>query len=97
MAKQAEKRPRSIFEEVGTTQKSVATPGGIDRGRAEARRGLRIWLGLLFALVVAIVFVGRFVIGFRCPGYPRLPVKLTLYLRDSFFCLLDSLLRFFPP
>ncbi|WPY95447.1 COX15/CtaA family protein [Limimaricola variabilis] len=58
MAKQAEKRPRSIFEEVGTTQKSVATPGGIDRGRAEARRGLRIWLGLLFALVVAIVFVG---------------------------------------
>ena len=30
MAKQAEKRPRSIFAEVGTSQKSVATPGGID-------------------------------------------------------------------
>lgn len=58
MAKLADKRPRSIFEEVGTTRKSVATPGGIDRGRANARRGLRIWLGLLFALVVCIVFVG---------------------------------------
>ncbi|MFT6532424.1 MAG: cytochrome c oxidase assembly protein subunit 15 [Limimaricola cinnabarinus] len=58
MAKQAEKRPRSIFEEVGTSQKSVATPGGIDRGRADARRGLRIWLGILFVLVAAIVFVG---------------------------------------
>ncbi|GAD56116.1 heme A synthase [Limimaricola cinnabarinus] len=58
MAKQAEKRPRSIFEEVGTNQKSVATPGGIDRGRADARRGLRIWLGILFVLVAAIVFVG---------------------------------------
>jgi len=58
MAKQAEKRPRSIFEEVGTSQKSVATPGGIDHGRADARRGLRIWLGILFVLVAAIVFVG---------------------------------------
>ncbi|MGR3463924.1 heme A synthase [Limimaricola sp.] len=58
MAKQAEKKPRSIFEEVGSSRKLAATPGGIDRGRADARRGLRIWLGLLFALVVAIVFVG---------------------------------------
>ncbi|WP_341213103.1 heme A synthase [uncultured Limimaricola sp.] len=58
MAKQAEKRPRSIFEEVGTTRRLAATPGGIDRGRADARRGLRIWLGILFVLVAAIVFVG---------------------------------------
>ncbi len=49
---------RSIFEEVATTEKAVATPGGIDRGRPDARRAIRIWLGVLFALVVAIIFVG---------------------------------------
>ena len=58
MAKPAAKPARSIFEEVSTTQKSRTTPGGIDRGRADARRGLRLWLGLLFVLVVCIVFVG---------------------------------------
>ncbi|SDE09310.1 heme A synthase [Limimaricola pyoseonensis] len=52
------KPARSIFEEVGTGEKARATPGGIDRGRADARRAIRIWLGLLFAMVVTIVFVG---------------------------------------
>ncbi len=49
---------RSIFEEVATAEKPVAKPGGIDRGRPDARRAIRIWLGLLFVLVVAIVVVG---------------------------------------
>ena len=51
---------RSIFEEVSEDQKQAATPqpGLIDQGRGGARRGIRIWLMLLFALVVVMIAVG---------------------------------------
>ncbi|MDI3336021.1 COX15/CtaA family protein [Defluviimonas aestuarii] len=51
---------RSIFEEVGEGQKPVGTPTGgmIDRGRGGARGAVRIWLAILFALVVAMIAVG---------------------------------------
>lgn len=50
---------RSIFEEVGTTQTAPATaPGAIDRGRSDARGGIRIWLMILFALVYTMIVVG---------------------------------------
>ena len=49
---------RSIFEEVGTTQKQVAAPGGIDRGGQGARGPIRIWLGIIFALVGVMILVG---------------------------------------
>jgi len=52
---------RSIFEEVGA-EASGARPaaqiGVIDRGRVYWRRGIRIWLMLLFALVVTMIAVG---------------------------------------
>jgi len=55
---------RSIFEEVSEDTKpgqTVAT-GAIDRGpkgtQGGARRGIRLWLMLLFALVVAMIVVG---------------------------------------
>lgn len=51
---------RSIFEEVSETTPRgapVAT-GVIDRGRGGARRGIRIWLILLFVLVVVMIAVG---------------------------------------
>ena len=51
-------KKRSIFEEVQTTEKAVATPGGIDRGGEGNRAGLRRWLGLLFALVAVMIAVG---------------------------------------
>ena len=35
-------KTRSIFEDVGTTQKQVAAPGGIDRGGQGARRAIRV-------------------------------------------------------
>ncbi len=51
---------RSIFEEVGTdgpkeTPKAV---GVIDGGAKGARRGIRLWLMVLFALVFAMIVVG---------------------------------------
>ncbi len=51
---------RSIFEEVGEAQpaKTVAQPGAIDRGRGGARRGIRAWLMVLFALVMVMIAVG---------------------------------------
>ncbi len=52
---------RSIFEDVGTEAKPVreAPAGGmIDKGRRGARRGIRLWLAVLFALVVAMIVVG---------------------------------------
>jgi heme a synthase len=54
--------PRSIFEEVGEqtpgARKAVAT-GMIDKGGAGgARRGLRLWLVALFALVVVMILIG---------------------------------------
>jgi len=51
---------RSIFEEVSDDQKipPKPEPGLIDRGRGGARRGIRLWLMILFALVVIMIAVG---------------------------------------
>lgn len=51
---------RSIFEEVEGDRPSEAPvqPGLIDRGRGGARRAIRVWLMMLFALVVAMIVVG---------------------------------------
>ncbi len=51
---------RTIFEDVSSDekQKPALTPGGIDKGRRGARRGIRIWLAVMFALVVAMIAVG---------------------------------------
>ncbi|UWQ64399.1 COX15/CtaA family protein [Leisingera caerulea] len=51
---------RSIFEEVEgeKTDAPAAQPGLIDRGRGGARKAIRAWLMVLFALVVAMIVVG---------------------------------------
>lgn len=52
---------RSIFEEVSSDAKAeVATPktGIIDQARGGARRAIRIWMMVLFALVAAMIIVG---------------------------------------
>lgn len=50
---------RSIFEEVGSADKApVAKTGLIDKGRGGARVGIRIWLMILFGLVVLMIAVG---------------------------------------
>ncbi len=52
---------RSIFEEVASPEaatRNAPVTGGIDRGRGGARRGIRIWLMLLFALVFVMIAVG---------------------------------------
>lgn len=51
---------RSIFEEVATNAKPVATPKGgvIDSARKGARGPIRRWLMVLFALVVVMIAVG---------------------------------------
>ncbi|SEW11164.1 cytochrome c oxidase assembly protein subunit 15 [Cognatiyoonia koreensis] len=51
-------KTRNIFEEVGTTQKQVAAPGGIDKGNSGARKQIRTWLVILFALVAVMIAVG---------------------------------------
>ncbi len=51
-------KPRSIFEDVDTTQKQTATPGGIDKGGEGARGAIRAWLMVLFTLVVIMIAVG---------------------------------------
>ncbi|MBU2993346.1 COX15/CtaA family protein [Octadecabacter sp. 1_MG-2023] len=51
-------KPRSIFEEVSDVQKPVAAPGGIDGKGKGARGGIRVWLMILFAMVVAMIAVG---------------------------------------
>lgn len=54
-------KKRSIFEEVGSNPPRPATPvaGVINRQhRPGARNGVRLWLMLLFALVVAMIAVG---------------------------------------
>ena len=53
----AEKR-RAIFEEVTDPTRPVTAPGGIDRGRRDARRAIRVWLMALFALVAVMIAVG---------------------------------------
>ncbi|MGX9353954.1 heme A synthase [Roseobacteraceae bacterium S113] len=53
-------KKRAIFEEVGADAPK-ATPvetGAIDRGRGGARRGIRLWLMGLFALVAIMIAVG---------------------------------------
>ncbi len=51
---------RSIFQEVDAPGAVRAQPRGgmIDEGRRGARRGIRLWLMLLFALVVVMIAVG---------------------------------------
>lgn len=51
---------RSIFEEVGAdTPQKVAPKGGmIDAGKRGARGAIRVWLMILFALVVIMIAVG---------------------------------------
>lgn len=51
-------KPRSIFEDVSDVQKPMAAPGGIDGRGKGARRGIRAWLMVLFALVVVMITVG---------------------------------------
>lgn len=54
-------KKRSIFEDVGTDAKAeVATPkpGAIDRAPKGARRGIRVWLMIIFALVAMMILVG---------------------------------------
>jgi len=49
---------RSIFEEVGAEAPApVARPGGIDRPKG-ARRGVRIWMAVLFLMVAVMIAVG---------------------------------------
>lgn len=53
-------KKRAIFEDVGADAPK-ATPvetGSIDRGRGGARRGIRAWLMVLFAMVVVMIVVG---------------------------------------
>ncbi|WP_321363853.1 heme A synthase [uncultured Celeribacter sp.] len=54
---------RSIFEEVGTDQKpktaaSTIPKGLIEKGNRGARRGIRVWLMVIFALVMMMIAVG---------------------------------------
>jgi cytochrome c oxidase assembly protein subunit 15 len=51
---------RSIFEEVGEGQAKPEAPRGgmIDAGRRGARGAVRVWLMILFALVVVMIAVG---------------------------------------
>ncbi|WP_085307310.1 heme A synthase [Planktotalea arctica] len=51
-------KKRSIFEEVDTAEKGAPVTGVIDAGKRGARRGIRIWLTLLFALLVVMIAVG---------------------------------------
>ncbi|GFE66796.1 heme A synthase [Litoreibacter roseus] len=54
MAKQ-----RSIFEEVETAEKPTVQAGAIDRAKRTGARGaIRVWLMILFALVVVMIAVG---------------------------------------
>ena len=49
---------RAIFEEVSSGERIAAQPGGIDRGRRDGRRAIRVWLWILFALVAVMIAVG---------------------------------------
>ena len=51
-------KARNIFEHVSDIQKPLAAPGGIDARAKGARGPIRVWLMMLFALVVAIITVG---------------------------------------
>ncbi|MFC7703539.1 heme A synthase [Plastorhodobacter daqingensis] len=49
---------RAIFEEVGTAERAAPTAGVISAGRSGARKAIRAWLMVLFALVVVMIAVG---------------------------------------
>lgn len=51
---------RSIFEEVGTDTKPATLPkiGLIDTGKSGARKGIRAWLLVIFAMVMLMIAVG---------------------------------------
>ncbi|MEM8848786.1 MAG: heme A synthase [Pseudomonadota bacterium] len=49
---------RAIFEEVSTTERPAATAGVIDAARRGSRLAARVWLILLFLLVVVMIAVG---------------------------------------
>jgi cytochrome c oxidase assembly protein subunit 15 len=50
---------RTIFEEVGAnTNRGPAAAGVIDSGPKGARKGIRAWLVVLFAMVMAMIVVG---------------------------------------
>ncbi|WP_136635565.1 heme A synthase [Pseudooceanicola onchidii] len=49
---------RKLFEEVQTDQRPEIATGGIDRAHRGARGAIRIWLMILFALVVIMIAVG---------------------------------------
>jgi cytochrome c oxidase assembly protein subunit 15 len=51
-------KPRKLFEEVAETAAPVPVPGGIDRGRRDARGQIRLWLMMLFGLVAVMIAVG---------------------------------------
>lgn len=51
-------KKRSIFEDVDTAEKTAPVTGGIDAVKRGARRGIRIWLMILFALVLVMIAVG---------------------------------------
>lgn len=52
-------KPRSIFEDVQTSQKPAAAPGAIDRAGGQGARGaIRRWLMVIFALVALMIAVG---------------------------------------
>jgi cytochrome c oxidase assembly protein subunit 15 len=51
-------KTRSIFEDVSDIQKPLAAPGGIDAGGKGAREAIRVWLMMLFTLVVVMIIVG---------------------------------------
>ncbi len=51
-------KKRSIFEEVDTAEKAAPVTGVIDAGKRGARRGIRLWLIVLFALVFVMILVG---------------------------------------
>jgi heme a synthase len=51
-------KARSIFEDVTETAKPAPKGGMIDTRPQGARRAMQIWLGLIFALLVAMIAVG---------------------------------------
>ena len=51
-------KPRAIFQDVSQDSRPALAPGGIDRGRRDARGAIRGWLMVLFALVALMIAVG---------------------------------------
>ncbi len=49
---------RTIFEEVGARVEPAPATGLIARDTSRGRRAIRVWLGMLFALVVTMIAVG---------------------------------------